>query len=33
MDEESEKMVAEARRLYFKKTIPEITRIQGVMGL
>ncbi|HUU87924.1 MAG TPA: hypothetical protein VMX17_09235 [Candidatus Glassbacteria bacterium] len=33
MDGETENMVAEAQNLYYKKTIPEITRIKQVMGL
>ena len=33
MDAEVHSMVAEARNLYYKKTIPEITRIKQVMGI
>jgi len=33
LDGEDEQMVAEVKTLYYKKTIPEITRIKTVMGL
>lgn len=32
IEAEDEKMIAEVKKLYFKNTIPEITRIQEVMG-
>jgi len=32
-DGEDERMIAEAKTLYFKKTIPEISRIRNVMGI